>query len=145
MYIRELEPHYTFTDRHGKPWPRGTIIMLEPFPQHCGFLDYTSIGEQILLHKSKREGRAVITGPEGFMDRPARYRVRVPASDQQADEWLRYAYAGIEAGSPWMLFDECQDFVSRAVSGRAGSPTRDGILGCLAFAGGLGLAAKLFL
>ena len=144
MYIRELQSHDTFTDQRGKPWPRGTIIVLEPFPQHCGFLDYTPIGEQILLHKAKKEGRPVITGPKGFMDSPVRYRVRVPQSDQQADEWLNHAYAEIEAGVPWMLFDECQDFVSRAVTGHAGSPTRDGILGCLAFAGGLALAAKLF-
>jgi hypothetical protein len=77
MYVNELQPHYTFTDVSGIPWRYGTIIMLDRFPQHCGFLDYDKNGEQILLHKSKDYG-PIITGPEGFVDCPVTYRVWVP-------------------------------------------------------------------
>jgi hypothetical protein len=141
MYISEFQLQYTFTDSSGKPWPRGTIILLEPFPQHCGFVDYTLTGEQVLLHKSRKLGGAVVTGPEDFIDVPTRYRVIVPESNLQADEWLNNAYAGIDVGELWLPFDNCQDFVSQSVTGHKGSPTRDAILGGLFFAGSLGLAA----
>ena len=142
MYIGELQPHYTFTDPLGRPWRYGTIIMLEPFPQHCGFLDYDENGNQILLHKSK-SGGTVMTGPEGFLDRPAPYRVRLPVSDQQADEWLTNAYAAIDHGEFWTPFDNCQDFVSKSTTGKSGSPTRDAIIGGAILLGGLKLAADL--
>lgn len=78
------------------------------------------------------------------MDRPAGYRVLVPQSDQQADEWLNRAYIGVETVELWLPFDDCQDFISRAVTGRDGSPTRDGILGALVFGASLALASHLF-
>jgi hypothetical protein len=142
MYIRELQPHHTFTDPSGKPWRYGTIIMLDPFPQHCGFLDYDEGGEQLLLHKSKTEG-PIITGPEGFMDRPVTYRAWLPISDQQADEWLENAYAAIDRGEFWTPFDNCQDFISKSTTGKSGSPTRDAIIGGAILLGGLKLAADL--
>lgn len=144
MYIREQLAAHTFLDQSGKPWPRATVILPEPFPQHWGMLDYLRTGEQIVLHKSKRLGQAVVTWPYEYMDRPERYRVFVPRSGQQADEWLNRAYAGVETGEPWLPFDDCQDFISRAVTGRDGSPTRDGILGALFFGGSLALASHLF-
>ncbi|MGC1383701.1 MAG: hypothetical protein WA823_07980, partial [Candidatus Acidiferrales bacterium] len=69
MYINTLRRQHAFTNEKGEPLPRGTIIMLDPFPQHCGFLDYNEWGEQILLHKSKTEG-PIISGPERFIDGP---------------------------------------------------------------------------
>ena len=143
MYIKTLEPQHTFTNENGEPWPRGTIIILDPFPQHCGFLDYNERGEQILLHKSKTEG-PIISGPEGFIDGPTRYRVWLPESDQHADEWLNNACASIDRGEFWTPFDNCQDFVSKSTTGRSGSPTRDAIIGGVIFLGGLKLAADLF-
>jgi hypothetical protein len=143
MYIKKLQPQHTFTNENGEPWPRGTIIMLDPFPQHCGFLDYNERGEQILLHKSKSEG-PIISGPEGFIDGPTEYRVWLPESDQQADEWLNNAYAAIDRGEFWTPFDNCQDFVSKRTIGRSGSPTRDAIIGGVILLGGLKIAADLF-
>jgi hypothetical protein len=143
MYISELQPHYTFIDPSGKPWRYGTIIMLDPFPQHCGFLDYDEDGEQLLLHKSKTEG-PIITGPEGFVDGPVTYRVWVPISNQQADVWLANAYAAIDRREFWTPFDNCQDFISKSTSGRSGSPTRDTIISGAILMGGLKLVAELF-
>ena len=143
MYIKTLQPHHAFTNQNLEPWPRGTIIVLDPFPQHCGFLDYNEKGEQILLHKSKTEG-PIISGPEGFIDGPTTYRVRLPVSDQQADEWLNNAYAAIDRGEFWTPFDNCQDFVSKSTTGRSGSPTRDAIIGAVIFLGGVKFAADLF-
>ena len=144
MYIRELQAAHIFFDQNGKPWPRATVVLPEPFPQHWGMLDYLPTGEQIVLHKSKKLGQAVVTWPHEYMDRPGRYRVLVPRTDQQADEWLNRAYAGVEAGELWLPFDDCQDFISRAISGHDGSPTRDGIVGALVFGGSLAMAAHLF-
>jgi hypothetical protein len=144
MYIRELRVAHTFFDQNGKPWPRASVVLPEAFPQHWGMLDYLPTGEQIVLHKSKKLGQAVVTWPHEYMDRPGRYRVLVPRSDQQADEWLNGAYIGVEIGELWLPFDDCQDFISRAVTGHDGSPTRDGILSALVFGGGLALAAHLF-
>lgn len=143
MYVSELQPHYTFTDVSGIPWRYGTIIMLDRFPHHCGFLDYDKNGEQILLHKSKDYG-PIITGPEGFLDCPMTYRVSVPISDQQADEWLANAYAAIDHGEFWTPFDNCQDFVSKSTTGKNGSPTRDAIIRGAILLGGLKLAADLY-
>ena len=143
MYIKTLRRQPTFTNKNGEPWPRGTIIRLNPFPQHCGFLDYNEWGEQILLHKSKTEG-PIVSGPEGFIDGPTRYRAWLPESDRHADEWLGDAYAAIDRGEFWTPFDNCQDFVSKSTIGRSGSPTRDVIIGGVIFLGGLKLAADLF-
>jgi hypothetical protein len=132
MYIYQ---HRCFYDKSGIPWVRGTAIALLPFPQHAGFIDYTANGEQVILHKSKQRGRAVVTWPEEFDEGHIPYQViRVPDADQQANEWLRAAYAEIERGSAWSVFDNCQDFVWRPITGHNGSPTRDSVLGVAAVA-----------
>jgi hypothetical protein len=142
IYVSVLQPHYTFTDVSGTPWRYGTIIMLDRFPHHCGFLDYDRNAEQILLHKSQDHG-PIITGPEGFVDCPVTYRVWVPISDQQADEWLASAYAAVDRGEFWSPFDNCQNFVSKSTTGKNGSPTRDAIIGGAILLGGLKLVADL--
>jgi hypothetical protein len=76
MYIYQ---HRCFYDKSGIPWVRGTAIALLPFPQHAGFIDYTANGEQVILHKSKQRGRAVVTWPEEFDEGHIPYQViRVP-------------------------------------------------------------------
>lgn len=36
MYILDQRAMPMFTAPDGAPWPRGTAIALEPFPQHSG-------------------------------------------------------------------------------------------------------------
>ncbi len=60
--------------------------------------------------------------------------IRIPETDQHANEWLRVAYAEIERDSAWSVFDNCQDFVWRPITGHNGNPTRDAVLGVTAIA-----------
>jgi hypothetical protein len=75
------------------------------------------------------------------VDRPVTYRVWVPISNQQAEEWLANAYGAIDQGGFWTPFDNCQDFVSNSTAGKSGSPTRDAIIGGVVLLGSLKLAA----
>ena len=128
MYLSERR--YLYDRRSGVPWPRGTAVELLPFPQHAGFIDYLAGGQQVVLHKSKRHGRAVVTWPEEFDEGHIPYKViRIPETDQQASEWLRAAYAEIERGAVWSVFENCQDFVWRPITGHNASPTRDAVIG----------------
>jgi hypothetical protein len=135
MYVHQLRKIPLFVATDGRPWPRGTAIALVPFPQHSGFIDYTLDGRQIMVHKSKKRG-AIVTWASEFNPNGFAYRVlRIPASEQQAEEWLSFAYAAVERGDPWDGLDNCQDFISEAADGRKGSPTRDGLIGTAAVAG----------
>ncbi|HTZ73783.1 MAG TPA: hypothetical protein VMB47_07680 [Candidatus Aquilonibacter sp.] len=135
MYIYQQQQMSVFTAPSGAPWPRGTAIALEPFPQHAGFIDYTTTGEQIMVHKSLRG--AVVTWPEEFNPQGYAYRVlRVPANQCEADRWLSTAYAAVERGDSWSGFDNCQDFIWQAIIERKHSPTRDALLG-VAIVGGV--------
>ena len=137
MYACRHEEIPLFVSPTGRPWPRGTAIALLPFPQHSGFIDYTFDGRQIMVHKSKDRG-AVVTWPPEFNPNGYAYRVvRFPISEQQAEEWLSFASAAVERGDAWDGLNNCQDFVSQAVDGRKGSPTRDGLVGAAVLAGAL--------
>lgn len=135
MYAYQPQETPLFVAPDGRPWPRGTAIALVPFPQHSGFIDYTLDGLQIMVHKSKKHGATVTWtsefNPDGFA-----YRVlRIPVSEQQAEEWLSSAYAAVERGDAWDGLNNCQDFVSEAADGRKGSPTRDGLVAAAVIAG----------
>jgi hypothetical protein len=135
MYVYQRQEISLFVAPDGRPWPRGTAIALLPFPQHSGFIDYTLDGRQIMVHKSKNHGATVSWtcefNPNGFA-----YRVlRIPASEQQAEEWLSFAYAAVERGDLWDGLDNCQDFIAEAADGRKGSPTRDGLVAAAVIAG----------
>jgi hypothetical protein len=137
MYVYEQQEMPLFIAPNGRPWPRGTAIALLPFPQHSGFIDYTRDGRQIMVHKSKQHG-AIATWAFDFNPKGYAYRVvRIPATEQEADEWLSFAYAAVERGDLWDGLDNCQDLISQAVEGRKGSPTRDGLVGVALVAGAL--------
>lgn len=136
MYVYEQQ-EALFIMPNGQPWPRGTAIALLPFPQHSGFIDYTPDGRQIMVHKSKQHG-AITTWPSDFNPKGYAYRIlRIPANEQEADEWLSFAHAAVERGDSWDGLDNCQDFISQAVEGRKGSPTRDGLVGAAVVVGAL--------
>jgi len=129
MYVYEQRETPLLIRPDGQPWSRGTAIALLPFPQHSGFIDYTTDGRQIMVHKSKQHG-AVATWPSEFNPLGCAYRVvRIPANEQEAEKWLRSAYAAVARRDPWNGMDNCQDFISQAMDGRIGSPTRNGLVG----------------
>ncbi len=136
MYVYEQQ-EALFIMPNGQPWPRGTAVALLPFPQHSGFIDYTPDGRQIIVHKSKQHG-AITTWPSDFNPEGYAYRIlRIPANEQEADEWLSFAHAAVGRGDSWDGLDNCQDFISQAVEGRKGSPTRDGLVGAAVVVGAL--------
>lgn len=141
MYIYERRQLPMFTRANGMPWPCGTAIALEPFPQHAGFIDYTATGEQIMVHNSLCG--AVVTWPEEFNPPGYAYRIlRVPAKQAEANRWLSVAYAAVERGAPWSGFDNCQDFVWQAIIERKHSPTRDALFGVAIVGGVIAMAVN---
>jgi hypothetical protein len=118
------------TDDYGKLLPKGAVIDLMPHSPHAGIVGYTETGQQVVAHNSKQHGRAVITLPESFND--GRIPVRLisrPATFSEADRIWQSAVNDVNRGVPWQPSDNCQDLVSRARTGRNGSPTRDALVG----------------
>ncbi len=119
-------------DKSGNLLPKGTAIDLMPYSPHAGIVGYLA-GQQVVAHNSKQHGRAVVTPPEGFNDGhvPIRETSR-PRTPADAGRIWQSAVNDVALGVPWLPGDNCQDLVSRAVTGRNGSPTRDAIVGLAA-------------
>jgi hypothetical protein len=122
----------TFVDEFNRPLPAGTALK-DPRTLHEGIVGYAQTGQQVMLHKSPRIGRAAITEPSVFADgkRPL-VRTRVPQSPAETQAVLHRAFAQVQSGARWTFFDNCEDFVSRSYTGQSGSPTRNVVLGILA-------------
>ena len=134
-----------FTDEYGNPLPKGTAVDLQPYSPHTGIIGYLRTGEQVVAHNSKEHRRAVVTWPEGFNDFHIPVRIiAYPRSPEDAQRIWRNGLYDVKRGLPWSGDDNCQDFVSRAYTGRKGSPTRDGIFTGIAIVSGLALFAKAF-
>jgi hypothetical protein len=119
------------TDDYGRPLPTGTVLDLQPYSPHTVIVGYNEWGQQVVGHNSKQQGRAVISWPEEFNDLgriPFRV-VRYPLSFHEGGRIWQSVLRDVERGVRWLPEDNCQDLVSRAVTGRDGSPTRDAILG----------------
>ena len=103
-------------------------------------IDYAWNGEQVLLEQSKQHKKPRVASSEEYCDTPFVIS-RVPTSPEHGLRIVQHAYAEIQAGAPWTAFDNCQDFVSRAYTGRNGSKTRNFVFGALAVVGLVGMAA----
>lgn len=115
---------YTFGDANGLPLAAGTAIKFPTYYNHEAIIAYTHGYRQVLLEKSKKHKVPRIGNPEEYRGLP--YVIsRVPSSPAHAMAILQHACAEIDAGKPWTIFDNCQDFVSRAYSGKNGSETRN--------------------
>jgi hypothetical protein len=101
-----------------------------PHSPHAGIIGYLETGQQVVAHNSKQHGRAVITLPEHFNDGhiPIRETSR-PPTPLKADEIWQSAVNDVLRGVPWLPGDNCQDLVSRALTGHNGSPTRNVLVG----------------
>jgi hypothetical protein len=115
---------YTFGDADRAPLGAGTAIRFPTYYNHEGIIAYTHGGQQVLLEKSKKYKVPRIGDPEEYRGFP--YVIsRAPSSPAHAMSILQRACAEIDAGKPWTIFDNCQDFVSRAYSEKNGSETRN--------------------
>ena len=118
------------TAEYEQPLPTGTVLDLQPYSPHTVIVGYNEWGQQVVGHNSKLQGRAVISWPEEFNDLgriPFRV-VRYPLSLQEGGRIWQSVLRDVERGVRWLPEDNCQDLVSRAVTGHDGSPTRDAIL-----------------
>ena len=120
----------TIVDESGRPLPLGAAIDLIPFSPHAGIVGYLETGQQIVAHNSKRYGRAVITLPEGFNDGHIPIRVGpLPKTTAEAARIWQSAVNDVNRGVRWLPGDNCQDLVSRALTGHNGSPSRNVLVG----------------
>lgn len=134
-----MGPFY-FCDQNNCPLPRGTAIKFPTLVQHEVLIDYAWNGQQILLEKSKQHKRPRVANTLEHANAPFVVS-RVPSSPEHGLQIVQRAYAEIQAGAPWTPFDNCQDFVSRAYTGRKGSETRNFLFGALAVVGLVSMAA----
>jgi hypothetical protein len=126
---------FGLVDANGYLLSQGTAIEFPTIFNHEAIIGYAWNGRQVLLEKSKKHRRPAITDPSEYQG--ALYRIsRSPQSPQHGYNIVQHAYAEVQAGGPWTLLDNCQDFVTRAYEGRNGSKSRN-------FAFGLALAVGL--
>src|SRR5579872_3191105 len=111
-------------DEHGRPYPQGTIAQVRPLYDHTGVIVY-QYGQQVILQNSKRFKGKVATTPQVFNEGRPTVVIRVPTSHAEGAAIAQRAWAEVQAGGSWHWWDNCQDFTSRAVQGKNGSPTRD--------------------
>lgn len=119
------------TDEYERPLPKGTVLDLQPYSPHTVVVGYNECSLQVIGHNSKQHGRAVISWPEEFNDAgriPFRI-IRCPTSLQEGESIWHSVLWDVQRGVRWLPEDNCQDLVSRAVTGHNGSPTRDAIVG----------------
>jgi hypothetical protein len=130
---------WTLGDENHNLLPQGTVVEFPTQFFHQAIIAYTHWGQQVLLEKTLLHGKPTVTSTEDY--RGVRYRVaRYPNSSEHGVRIIRHALAEIETGKRWTIFDNCQDFVSRAYDGKNGSKTRDFCVLGAAVLGLVGLA-----
>ena len=127
-------------DENGNLPPEGTVVEFPSQFDHQAIIAYTEWGEQVLLEKTLLRGGPTVTNPEEYRG-VTHVIARRPNSQQHGVLIVRRSIAEVEAGKPWTIFDNCQDFVSRAYDGKSGSKTRSACFGVAALLGLVGIAA----
>jgi len=132
----------TFVDELNRPLPGGTVLK-DPCTLHEGIVAYMRFtGQQVMIHKSPNIGRPAITPPSDFsVGKCKLVRTRAPESAAEGEAIVLRAWSEVQRGTPWTVFDNCEDFVSRAYTGQSGSVTRNFVLALLTIAGACALAA----
>jgi hypothetical protein len=135
-----------FSDDCQRPLPRGTALGFGPI--HQGIVSYLPSGQQVILNKSMKSKRPVVSPPEEFTGLPVKYVRPVPQTGEERARINQNAWNLVRAGAPWTVFDNCQDFVSLCYDGKPGSKTRSAavvgiglVLGLLVLTGGIRQAA----
>lgn len=115
--------------------PDGTVIkttiLYGPMPvTHYGTVRREWSGRVVIDHNSKRLGYAAATDFDGFHDGVHPVFVhRYPANFEEGWEIAARTRADVERGIRWTVDNNCEDMISRALTGRDGSPTRNFVLG----------------
>jgi hypothetical protein len=130
---------FYFCDANNCPLAQGTAIKFPSLVHHEVIIDYEWNDEQVLLEKSKQHKKPRVANPLEYANIPFVIS-RVPSSPAHGLKIVLRARTAIQAEAPWTAFDNCQDFVSRAYTGRNGSETRNFVFGALAVVGLVGLA-----
>jgi hypothetical protein len=120
--------------------PPGSVLQMQArvgffSVPHPGVLDYTNLGEAVVIHNSKRHGRVVVTSVAEFAEGQQPVLVRPPSSPGEGFWILQRAYADVERHTPWLPWDNCQNLVNRAVSGEDRSETWGAVVGVLCCVG----------
>jgi hypothetical protein len=118
-----------FVDQFGRPHSEGTVLEVPSLVHHQGIVAYTTFGEQVIIHNSKKLGRAVVSKAEELNDGYPVIALRIPSTPEEGARIVRAAWADVQRGVRWAAFDNCQDFVSRAVTGQNGSKSRNFLAG----------------
>ena len=111
-----------YVDQCQRPLPAGTALGFGPV--HQGIVAYLSGGRQVILNTSLKHGRPVVSPPEEFAGISVKLVRPVPQTCQESDRIHQNAWKLLQAGAPWTIFNNCQDFVSLACDGKPGSETR---------------------
>jgi hypothetical protein len=111
-----------YVDECQRPLPGGTALGFGPI--HQGILAYLNTGEQVILNTSLKHGRPVVSPVEEFNGVPARVVRPLPKTWEDSVRVQQNAWKLVQAGAPWTVFNNCQDFVSMAYNGKPGSETR---------------------
>jgi hypothetical protein len=115
-----------FTDQVGNPLPAGAKVRVPSLFNHTGIIAYTDVGQQVVLHNSKKRGHAAVTAPEELNNGNLPVVVDwLPQTPEEGARTVQRALEDVQRGVRWSWFDNCQDFVSRALKGQNGSPRRD--------------------
>jgi len=110
-----------YLDAHQRPLPAGAALGFGPI--HQGILAYLN-GQQVILNTSLKHGRPVVSPLEEFSGVPVRLVRPLPKTWEDSARIQQNAWNLVQAGSPWTIFNNCQDFVSLSYDGKPGSETR---------------------
>jgi hypothetical protein len=110
-----------YLDEYQRPLPAGAALGFGPI--HQGILAYLN-GQQVILNTSLKHGRPVVSPVEEFDGVPVRLVRPLPQTWQDSIRIQQNAWSLVQAGAPWTIFNNCQDFVSMSYDGKPGSKTR---------------------
>jgi hypothetical protein len=111
-----------YLDANQRPLPGGAALGFGPV--HQGILAYLENGQQVILNTSLKHGRPVVSPVEEFNGVPVRLVRPLPKTWEDSMRIQQNAWNLVQAGAPWTIFNNCQDFVSLSVDGKPGSQTR---------------------
>jgi hypothetical protein len=128
--------------------PDGTVLKTAahwgglPFT-HYGVVQRAWNGQVLVHHNSKKIGHAATTDLYAFGDGNAVSVHSIPQTPGDGSLRAERARADVARGLQWTVVDNCEDFVSRAVAGRSGSPTRNAFVGLTLFGLAFFFASRL--
>lgn len=110
-----------YLDEYQRPLPAGAALSFGPV--HQGIVAYLN-GRQVILNTSLKHGRPVVSQPEEFNGDRVRLARPLPKTWEESMRIQQNAWNLVQSGTPWTIFNNCQDFVSLSYDGKPGSETR---------------------